>query len=283
VVGQDILEDRFNSDWAESKLYILADEIVAGADKYHAKNRIKTFVTGKTIRINPKNLAAHNENNHRNLVFLSNELFPVVLESDDRRHCVIWTPPELPQEFYDEVDAELQAGGVEALHYYLVNLDLGDFKPWTKPPMTAAKEDLINLGLSSEERFIRAWSQLEIEGENGEPLPFCPCQGSHLYKTYERWCRSEGELRPRPANHFLNYVGKLPRWKTGSLWTFLNLKDRRNKKRRMVLPHESDMQAAARLAAADSLQPDLIRRPEETQTEWLTRCCFAFSLATGVD
>jgi putative DNA primase/helicase len=72
---------------------MIADEVVARSDVYHIKNKLKGLITGDRIRINPKNFAAYWERNHLNLVFLSNEAMPVVLEEDDRRHCVIWTPP----------------------------------------------------------------------------------------------------------------------------------------------------------------------------------------------
>ena len=40
----------------------------------------------------------------------------------------------LPEAFFEAVNAEIDAGGVEALHHHLLNLDLGDFKPWTRRP-----------------------------------------------------------------------------------------------------------------------------------------------------
>jgi putative DNA primase/helicase len=85
VLGQEALEDKFNADWAEKKLFILADEVLARQDMFHIKNRLKGFITGDTIRVNPKNIAAHNEKNQMNIVFLSNERMPLVLENDDRR------------------------------------------------------------------------------------------------------------------------------------------------------------------------------------------------------
>ncbi|HEX7112725.1 MAG TPA: DUF5906 domain-containing protein, partial [Mizugakiibacter sp.] len=87
VIGQDAVEDKFN-DWASRKLFLIADEVVARNDLYHVKNKLKALITGDWIRINPKNIAAYDERNHVNLVFLSNESMPVVLEEDDRRHCI---------------------------------------------------------------------------------------------------------------------------------------------------------------------------------------------------
>ena len=60
IVGQAEIEDKFN-DWASRKLFLIADEVVARQELYHVKNKLKSFVTGEWIRINPKNVAAHDE------------------------------------------------------------------------------------------------------------------------------------------------------------------------------------------------------------------------------
>jgi putative DNA primase/helicase len=275
VLGQEALEDKFNADWAEKKLFILADEVLARQDMYHIKNRLKGFITGDTIRVNPKNVAAHNEKNQMNIVFLSNERQPLVLENDDRRHMVIWVPPKLGDDYFNAVNAEIDNGGIEALHHHLLNLDLGDFKPWTRPPMTAAKSELIELGASSEDRFLREWMAGEIEDKDGEMLPFIPCLGSHLYQAYSLWCEQHGERR-RGAKDLLSLAGKQPGWTAGkSCPTWTSLVDRTNKNRKMVVPAESAVEggpSGARHA-----------RGAKSKAEWLTACFFAFSQAMAAE
>ena len=279
VLGQEALEDKFNADWAEKKLFIVGDEVLARGEMFHIKNRLKGFITGGTIRVNPKNVAAHTEKNQMNIVFLSNERQPIVIENDDRRHCVIWTPPKPDEDFFAQVNAEIDAGGVAALHHHLLNIDLGDFRPWTKPPMTDAKQDLIDLGLSSEERFVREWQRLEIE-VRGRTLPFCPCLGSQLYLAYEAWCKSNGEFRPRPANHFMNYLAKQAGWSAGkSEHTWVSLADTSAKNRKMVIPGDAAMVDAHARAADGSPQRDLKREFFSSKAEWLTKCFFAFDEA----
>lgn len=281
TLGQEALEDKFNADWAEKKLFILADEVLARTDMYHIKNRLKGFITGDTIRVNPKNVAAHNEKNQMNIVFLSNERQPIVLENDDRRHCVIWVPPKLPDTFFAEVNAEINNGGIEALHQHLLNLDLGDFKPWTRPPMTQAKQDLVELGLSSEERFIREWIALDIDDADGQPIPFCPCLGSQLYAVYGRWCESRGE-RKRGAKDLISLCGKLPGWSAGtSSPTYETLNSRTIKNRKMVIPTEIAMTDALRICKTGA-QEKLLRDRYTSKAEWLTACFFAFNNAVEV-
>lgn len=193
VIDQSAIEDKFN-DWASRRLFLIADEVVARSDLYHIKNKLKAFITGEWIRINPKNMAAYEERNHVNMVFLSNEAMPVVLEEDDRRHAVIWTPEKLSRDFYAGVQREIESGGVAALHDYLLHLDLGDFNNATLPPMTDAKRELIDLSLDSPSRFMLALEGGDVEGFPGKHTPklLSPMLGQDLYDLYCAWCNKVG-------------------------------------------------------------------------------------------
>lgn len=199
VIGQDAVEDRFN-DWASRKLFLIADEVVARSDLYHIKNKLKALITGDWIRINPKNIAAYDERNHVNMVFLSNESIPVVLDEDDRRHCVIWTPDELPISFYSEAIREVKDGGAAALHQFLLDLDLGGFNTGTRPPMTTAKQDLIEMSIDTPLLFF---DQLYM-GEMGG-LQTIPALVKDYYKAYQAYCHDSGQRkRMAPMPKFVN-------------------------------------------------------------------------------
>ena len=197
VLDQSAVEDKFN-DCFSRKLFLIADEVVARSDLYHIKNKLKALITGDRIRINPKNISAYWERNHVNLVFLSNEAMPVVLEEDDRRHCVIWTPDKRDAAFYRAVLEELNDGGVAALHHYLLHLDLGDFGPGTPPPITNAKAELISLGLDSPLRFYDELIDGDIQGL--DPMPGL---ATDWYAAYRKWCADNG-VRPAPQPKFCN-------------------------------------------------------------------------------
>lgn len=211
VIDQSAIEDKFN-DWASRKLFLIADEVVARSDLYHVKNKLKAFITGEWIRINPKNMSAYDERNHVNLVFLSNEAMPVVLEDDDRRHAVIWTPEKLSRDFYQGVLEEIRNGGVAALHHHLLQLDLGDFGPGSLPPMTDAKRELIDLSKDSPSRFWQCFERGELDGFPGAGAPalLLPALSTDLYELYRSWCASEGLKalnQPRFANALMRKHG----------------------------------------------------------------------------
>lgn len=268
IVDQAAIEDKFN-DWASRKLLMLADEVVARQELYHVKNKLKSFVTGEWIRINPKNVAAHDERNHVNLVFMSNESQPLVLEKDDRRYTVIHTPEKLSAEFYQQVRNELNNGGIAALHHYLLNIDLGDFDEHTKPPMTKAKENLIDVSLDSVQRFIMQWTANEIES-----APFCPCLGRHLFTVYRKWCDQLGERSPRSEAQFIGHIRNMHRWKAGeALPTFETLNSTTKKNRKMIIPPD-DYCSNSRIC---------VSKDGKTQQLWLTECFFEFANAAGFE
>jgi putative DNA primase/helicase len=203
ILDQYAVEDKHN-DYLSRKLFMIADEVVARADRYHVKNILKGLITSKTIRINPKNMASYEETNHANIVFLSNERIPVVLEEDDRRHFVIWTPLPKPPEFYKQVQFEIENGGIEALHHYLLSIDLGDFNEHSKPPMTTAKRELIDLGKESILRFYDQWRDKQIDG-----VPFdVPAPNEGVYELYRAWCSNEG-IKPQSKNIAMDRLAKV--------------------------------------------------------------------------
>lgn len=189
IIDQAAVEDKFN-DWASRKLLLIADEVVARQELFHIKNKLKGLVTGDTIRINPKNVGAYEEKNHVNMIFLSNEVMPAVLERDDRRYMVVWTPEKMDPAFYETVRIEIENGGIAALHDHLLKVPLGDFKPWTLPPMTKAKADLIDASLGSSERFVNDWNDRMM------PLPVCACRSEDLYEAFRHWCHKNGAKGP---------------------------------------------------------------------------------------
>jgi len=202
VIDQDALEDKYN-DCFSRKLFLIADEVIARKELYYVKNKLKGMITGRRIRINPKNVKSYWETNHCNLVFLSNETQPLVLERDDGRHVVLWTPPKLSLDFYKSVEKEVDDGGIPALYHYLLNLDLGDFNEYTPPPMTAAKRDLMDLSMDSEERFWLDWTREKIEH-----VPLVPTKTTLLYGFYREYSGRAGYSHHAPETRFLAHVAK---------------------------------------------------------------------------
>lgn len=203
VIDQDALEDKYN-DCFSKKLFLIADEVIARQELYHVKNKLKGMITGRRIRINPKNVKSYWEDNHCNLVFLSNETQPILLERDDGRHVVLWTPPKLSLDFYQRVEQEVAAGGIPALYHHLLHkVDLSGFNEHTPPPMTDAKAELMDLSMDSTERYVRDWL-----GEKIENIPVIPAKSMQHYALYREWCARMGYKGYAPEPKFLAEISK---------------------------------------------------------------------------
>lgn len=267
VIGNSGMEDKFNADWTDSKLFILAEEIATSADKWQIKNELKELITGETVRVRAMHRMAYHQRNHMNIVFNSNEDLPVPIEQDDRRHCVVYTPPALPKEHYTKVLESLDNGGVEAFYQYLLDVDLTGFTRHTQPPQSGAKQNLISLSLPSDKRFIREW----LDG--GIDLPVCPCKSMSLYAKYVEWCKLNGEFKPRPSNQFLGMVNNLTGWFVDRKRHYENLHyTGKLIQTRIVIPSFQEIEKAGKAKPSD-----------KTETQWITDCIIDFENAKNGD
>jgi hypothetical protein len=186
MVGQTELEDRFNG-YMSGKLLLIGNEVVTRQELWHNKNKLKWVITEDEIPIRGMHQEVRWESNHANLVFLSNEVQPVALEKDDRRHLVVYTPATEDKRLYTEAVQFLADDGHAKFMGFLLNVDLEGFTEHTYPLMTEAKEALIDLGLKPAERFVNEWLDGFLE------LPVRVCSAGQLYRIFQRWCQQNGE------------------------------------------------------------------------------------------
>lgn len=186
TVGQAQLESAFTS-WKSHKLFVVAEEVVSRAEKAHYKGQIKHMITGNTHVINEKHLPEREEDNLMNFVFLSNNTQPLELDYGDRRYLALFMGQTQPNTYYEQLGQWVKDGGVEAFYHYLMELDLGDFGPHSKPPMTEAKQNLINLSMPSPANFYQAWVNGDL------PIAPGPAVNAELYEAYRLWCTKHGE------------------------------------------------------------------------------------------
>lgn len=194
-IGQSELEDKFNG-WLSARLFLLANEVVTRAEMSHHVGKLKAYVTEPYLHIRTAYMDARYEQNHANIVFLSNELQPLKISPGDRRYMVIRTPPVMPREFYEAVAAELRAGGAAGFLRHLLAIDLGDFNEHTKPIFTEAKRDLIEIGMLPSQLF---WQEIK---DGLVPLPYCPALTDDVYRAYVLWCLRRGHKMPEAQQKF---------------------------------------------------------------------------------
>lgn len=215
VITHAELNAQFNG-WLSQKLYCCAEEVIAPQDKKIAQGILKNLITGTTVYINEKQIVARPEGNHANMVFISNEMMPVLLGEYDRRFTVIQYNEEHPKAYFDALGEEIQAGGVAGLLHWLLHYPVGDFDEHTRPYITHAHRELVALGMSVERRFFLCWES------NLLPLPHCCCRALDLYMAFQCWGRLNGERYIPNSTVFGTAIGRWVRMKSRRRVTVLD-------------------------------------------------------------
>lgn len=153
VIGQKELTGSFNG-WAHNRILVIGDE-VSGNDKRQENDKIKGLITGTDIHINEKFQPEREQPNLLNFIFLSNHHDAMFVNDHDRRFFV-WevTAGQLPSKQADAFVNWRDSGGLEALHYFLLNYDISDFSPRAPAPMTEAKQQMVDDNRSDLESWL---------------------------------------------------------------------------------------------------------------------------------
>lgn len=210
TVGQAQLEGQYN-DWMSKVLYCVYEEVLSRSQKYSHTGTIKQVITGKSVRIEKKFMSGWEESNHMNSVFLSNEVMPLPVEPSDRRFLVIWPETKLYEELQRGVNEDLKNGGAAAFYQFLLDTKLQDegeaypFDEHTKPPMTAAKERLVEHGRAVWEVFYNEWERGALE-YNGMNVPYGTIRVNDLFQYFSAWCKVNNE-HSLGSKNFSSFIG----------------------------------------------------------------------------
>lgn len=153
LVSQEVFDDAF-TEWKANRVFVICDE-VSSTERRSTADRIKGWITSSSNSINAKNEPKFTQPNLIKYVFLSNHPDAVFLDDSDRRFFVI----EVQQGRLPEAEAQAftkwrDNGGKEALLYFLLNLDIGDFNSMAPAPMSSAKQEMIEDNKSDFERWL---------------------------------------------------------------------------------------------------------------------------------
>ena len=181
VLDQRDLESQYN-DWAEHNLFLLFEEIANNKTKFGMMGFIKHLITGETLSIHKKFLAATQQNNHMNTAFLSNHTQPLPIEENDRRFFVLYPKSKLDPKILDEVLKGIKdETKMRAFYTFLMTRDLSNFGTHTEPPTTQAKQDLIDYSKAGYDTFYAEWRKGETR------YPYASCLSTQLYRAFCQW------------------------------------------------------------------------------------------------
>jgi hypothetical protein len=137
-VKQKDLHGDFNS-WAKGKQFIIGDEIT-GSDSHEVADQLKNLITSDTILINEKFVPQYELPNVANFFLTSNRASALYLEDDDRRFFVWQVRSKASDEFYAMFDKWYKTHeNIQAVHHYLMTLDLAVFNPLARAMSTEDK------------------------------------------------------------------------------------------------------------------------------------------------
>ena len=258
TLGQGQLESQYN-DWVSNKLYALFEEIFSGSDRYSQMGMVKQLITGNTIYISKKFMNGWQQDNFVNAIFLSNNMMPLSLEQNDRRHVVCYPKAKIPEPILKDVAGALTDSNDEMLRAFYTLLMMTDLKDQTAHSpalMTNSKRQLIRLSQPNWEVFYDDW----VSGDAG--VPYISCLTDDLYDYYQHWCRKGGE-RSTTKTKVMTYIG------------------RREHKERLRYQTPGSNRAIQSTVIAINMPDQYPQGTIQTQQQWLGQQIHQFKLAVG--
>ncbi|MCK5021208.1 MAG: hypothetical protein KAS32_29630 [Candidatus Peribacteraceae bacterium] len=156
TIGSDDLGDKGNqfNEWMSESLLVCIDEMYT-QHKWDMMERVKTLITESNILINRKYGKKSQDEVFCNFIAFSNHLDAAALTKEDRRFWVVHTKEKARSSaYYSKLFNWLKTDGPSHLLTFLSTLDISDFDYAASPPMTDAKEMMIDASVSSIEVMI---------------------------------------------------------------------------------------------------------------------------------
>jgi hypothetical protein len=142
--------------WLVGKLVIQVDEVYESGN-WELANKLKPLITERTVSVNVKYGPQMEIENYARFIMFSNHTAPLDLEAGDRRHFVFESKAQpRDDDYYDRLHDFIEnPKGMEAIYSFLMKRDLSAFKPHRRPPMTEAKQVVIEASRHPMHVYIR--------------------------------------------------------------------------------------------------------------------------------
>lgn len=189
------------NDWVRCKQFAFGEDVrgTTMQESREIRDQLKDAVTRSTVRIDEKYVKAVEFPDKCNLMFSTNDPTNFHMDDEDRRFFV-YNSRAMPesQEFYQRIDTWAKSYGPAHLHRYFLDMDLGDFNPMGRPPVTETKRMVMAMNRS----WVDDWAlqlkenpEVVLVGSSGRPL-FWTYSFNELFALYSA-CRSDDKvLRP---------------------------------------------------------------------------------------
>jgi phage/plasmid-associated DNA primase len=187
---------EFNEVLTDKSLVVLEEAAFPGDHKLAAAS--KNTITAKDLSINPKGRPRYSIPNRLHLMLCTNEQWAVPAGADARRFFVLDVRFDPPSGYFDQLYAEIDNGGAEAMLHDLLKVNLGGFHP-RNMPITEALVHQQRLSADQITRWVYdcvAAGQVFQYRENGGFGQ--EATSGHLYAEFSMWARNQSM---RPMSH----------------------------------------------------------------------------------
>jgi hypothetical protein len=236
-IGQDQIEDKYNG-YLKNCLYLVLNEIQS--DRQHAKataNKLKPMVTDAIVplremyRENAPLVATWN-------VSAASNMDAIYMTKHDRRWVVMGAKGILDPVLGKTLAEDARANGpmVQALYHYLLNRTVKAQPGRNSMPQTLAKQQLVELTASSEEKFLAEIEEVGLialtnsfhgcSDNAADPFPDGWVSRRELNRIYADWCRDtrvQAVQEKKLTQAVKSHAGVIEKWR-GSERGWIGLK-----------------------------------------------------------
>jgi hypothetical protein len=189
----------------EAKSFVLLEELTFPGDHRNSA-KVKALITAKTVRINGKNTPSYYVPNTLHYMVTTNEAWAIAADAGARRYFVLDIKDDKSdaegRRYYQELVTQAENGGVAAMLYDLLLVDLSKFDIRDVPVTDA----LIDQQRRSADDISKWIIDCVV---TGEIIPGTPNGGfgaawppARIHQSYVTWCQAQGTRRPKVAQIF---------------------------------------------------------------------------------
>lgn len=199
---------QFNAH-LEDCIFLFADEAFFAGDK-QAENQLKSMITEPTLTIERKGKDVKQVRNMLHILMASNNDWVVPAGPDERRYCVLNVSDARQQDhgYFRAIKEEMDAGGLSAMLYDLLNYDLSQFDVRVVPQTDA----LLDQKLQSLDPVSAWWySRLEDGSLFADSMHWGPIPTQMLYDEFIRSAtKTGGSFKPTNVSFGMKLKALLP-------------------------------------------------------------------------
>lgn len=153
-VTNEMLHEPYTG-WIRNKQFVVVEEMMAGR-RLELMNKLKAMITEEWLQIREMYMPPYKQSNRVNFLFLTNHSDPIIIDSSDRRYCVLASsvPPNPAADYYKHL-FDWTRENPAAILGYLLRRDLSRFDSKAHAPMTEGKAAMIHESLNDLEHSIR--------------------------------------------------------------------------------------------------------------------------------